>query len=60
MRVHLWLALSHWYVRAIASASSEGAYIGEYQVPWACQGNVNGPSPSLVGVHTSFPASRAQ
>ena len=25
------------------------------KVPWACQGNVNGPSPSLVGVHTSFP-----
>ena len=25
------------------------------KVPWTCQGNVNGPSPSLVGVHTSFP-----
>ena len=47
--------MSHWYVRTIASASGEGAYIGEIKDPWACQGNVNGPSPSLVGVHTSFP-----
>ena len=32
-----------------------GRTLENIKVPWACQGNVNGPSPSLVGVHTSFP-----
>ena len=32
-----------------------GRTLEKIKVPWACQGNVNGLSPSLVGVHTSFP-----
>ena len=42
-------------VSACTAPSAGGRTLENIKVPWACQGNVNGPSPSLVGVHTSFP-----